>query len=64
MSELFQFGAGETILIIGLGRSGLASIEVLAEHRVTLYATDEKPIGELAEAIRTFAFSLTTAGEG
>jgi UDP-N-acetylmuramoylalanine--D-glutamate ligase len=51
MSEVFQFGAGETILIIGLGRSGLASIEVLAEHHVTLYATDEKPIGELAEPI-------------
>ena len=55
MSELFQFGAGETILVIGLGRSGLASIEVLAEHRVTLYATDEKPIGELAEPIAAAA---------
>jgi UDP-N-acetylmuramoylalanine--D-glutamate ligase len=53
MSEAFQFGAGETILIIGLGRSGLASIEVLAEHGVSLYATDEKPIGELAEPIAT-----------
>ncbi len=51
MSEAFQFGAGETILIIGLGRSGLASIEVLAEHRVTLYATDEKPLAELTEPI-------------
>ena len=55
MSEVFQFGAGETILIIGLGRSGLASIEVLAEHRVTLYATDEKPVSELAEPIATAA---------
>lgn len=51
MSEVFRFGAGETILIIGLGRSGLASIEVLAEHRVTLFATDEKPATELAEPI-------------
>lgn len=51
MSEAFQFRAGETILIIGLGRSGLASIEVLAEHRVTLFATDEKPVAELAEPI-------------
>lgn len=51
MSDVFQFGAGETILIIGLGRSGLASVEILAEHRVTLYATDEKPIDELAEPI-------------
>ncbi|MGB8908360.1 MAG: UDP-N-acetylmuramoyl-L-alanine--D-glutamate ligase [Candidatus Cybelea sp.] len=51
MSDTFQFDAGETILIIGLGRSGLASIEVLSEHRVTLYATDEKPISELATPI-------------
>jgi UDP-N-acetylmuramoylalanine--D-glutamate ligase len=51
MSEIFQFDAGETVLIIGLGRSGLASIEVLADHRVTLYATDEKPVDELTDAI-------------
>jgi UDP-N-acetylmuramoylalanine--D-glutamate ligase len=51
MSEIFQFGAGETILIIGLGRSGSASIEVLSEQRVRLYATDEKPVSELTEAI-------------
>ena len=51
MSDTFQFDAGETILIIGLGRSGLASIEVLSDHRVTLYATDEKPVAELTEAI-------------
>ena len=53
MSELFQFDAGETVLVIGLGRSGLASIEVLRDHRVALYATDEKPSWELAEAIAT-----------
>ena len=51
MSEGFQFCAGETMLIIGLGRSGLACIEVLSELNVTLYATDEKPVAELAEAI-------------
>jgi UDP-N-acetylmuramoylalanine--D-glutamate ligase len=51
MSDTFQFDAGETILIIGLGRSGLASIEVLSEHGVTLYATDEKPVSELAAPI-------------
>ena len=33
MSDIFRFDAGETILVIGLGRSGLASIEVLREHR-------------------------------
>lgn len=51
MNELFQFGAGETILIIGLGRSGLASLDVLAAHHVSLYATDEKPVAELTEQI-------------
>jgi UDP-N-acetylmuramoylalanine--D-glutamate ligase len=51
MSDTFQFDAGDTILIIGLGRSGLASIEVLSEQGVTLYATDEKPVAELAEPI-------------
>ncbi len=51
MSDTFQFDAGETLLIIGLGSSGLASIEVLSEHRTTLYATDEKPLRELADAI-------------
>lgn len=51
MSDIFQFDAGERVLVIGLGRSGLASIEVLSEHSVTLYATDEKPGSELTDAI-------------
>jgi len=51
MSEIFRFDTGETVLIIGLGRSGLASIEVLHEFGVTLYATDEKPPEELRDAI-------------
>jgi UDP-N-acetylmuramoylalanine--D-glutamate ligase len=51
MSDTFQFDAGATVLVIGLGRSGLASIEVLREHRVTLYATDEKSVSELTEQI-------------
>jgi UDP-N-acetylmuramoylalanine--D-glutamate ligase len=53
MSDIFRFGAGETILVIGLGRSGLASIEVLRELGVTLYATDEKPRAALREAVAT-----------
>jgi UDP-N-acetylmuramoylalanine--D-glutamate ligase len=53
MSDIFRFGVGETILVIGLGRSGLASIEVLRELGVTLYATDEKPRAELPEAVAT-----------
>ncbi len=51
MSETFQFSAGEKILIIGLGRSGRSSIEILSEQNVTLYATDEKPVSELGDAI-------------
>lgn len=51
MNDMFAFDAGETVLVIGLGRSGLASIEVLRGRGVTLYATDEKPPQELAEAI-------------
>jgi len=53
MSETFQFDASETVLVIGLGRSGLASIEVLGELGVALYATDEKPVPELSQAIAT-----------
>ena len=65
MSDVFQFGPGETVLVIGLGRSGLASIEVLSELRVALYATDEKPTGELTEAIaaaRSFGARFVEAG--
>lgn len=51
MNQFFPFDAGETILVIGLGRSGLASIEVLHGHSVALYATDEKPAAELSDAI-------------
>jgi UDP-N-acetylmuramoylalanine--D-glutamate ligase len=51
MSEMFAFTAGAKVMVIGLGRSGLASIEVLSEHGAELYATDEKPRAELNDAI-------------
>ncbi len=51
MIDNLQFNAGDALLVIGLGRSGLASLEVLAHHNVQLYATDEKPREELSEAI-------------
>src|SRR5580700_3074749 len=51
MSEMFRFDAGENILVIGLGRSGLASIDVLHELGGALFATDEKPRHELSDAI-------------
>lgn len=46
-----RFDAGETALVIGLGRSGLASVEALCARGVTVVATDEKPIEELGEQI-------------
>ncbi len=44
MTDTLELHAGDAILVIGLGRSGLASLEVLAHHNVSLYATDEKPV--------------------
>lgn len=36
-----SFGGGERILVIGLGRSGRASLDVLAKRNAILFATDE-----------------------
>jgi UDP-N-acetylmuramoylalanine--D-glutamate ligase len=47
----FDFTKGDTALVIGLGKSGLASTEVLRSRGVSVYATDEKPIEQLSEAI-------------
>ncbi len=47
----FTFDAKETVLVIGLGKSGLASTSVLRARGVRVYATDEKTPGELADAI-------------
>ena len=46
-----QFDGGDTVLVIGLGRSGLASAEVLRGRGVQVYAVDEKPRAQLADAI-------------
>jgi len=46
-----NFGSGETILVIGLGRSGLASTEVLRARGAQVYVVDEKPPEEIAPAI-------------
>ena len=51
MSEIFEFGPRDAALVIGLGRSGLASVEVLRQRGVTVYATDEKAPDELTAAI-------------
>jgi UDP-N-acetylmuramoylalanine--D-glutamate ligase len=44
------FDARERVLVIGLGRSGLASCAVLRARGATVYATDEKDPAALAEA--------------
>lgn len=51
MSSFFAFDATETVLVIGLGKSGLASTSVLRDRGVRVYATDEKPAAELQDAI-------------
>lgn len=48
---MFDFTKEETALVIGLGKSGLASIEVLRGRGVTVFATDEKSVEELADRI-------------
>lgn len=53
MTDPFELDAGNSLLVIGLGRSGLASMKVLAAHNVRLFATDEKPSEALTEAIET-----------
>ena len=45
------FGSGETILVIGLGRSGQASVEVLRARGASVYAVDEKPREDLGDAL-------------
>ncbi|MBV8343530.1 MAG: UDP-N-acetylmuramoyl-L-alanine--D-glutamate ligase [Candidatus Eremiobacteraeota bacterium] len=51
MKDGFRFGTGETILVIGLGRSGLACIEVLRELGVTVFATDDQPRERIRDAV-------------
>jgi UDP-N-acetylmuramoylalanine--D-glutamate ligase len=46
-----MFTDNDTILVIGLGRSGQASTEVLRSRGATVYATDEKPREQVGEAI-------------
>ena len=49
--NLGTFDAEQTMLVIGLGKSGLACTQVLRDRGVTVFATDEKPQAELDEAI-------------
>ncbi|MEO9170664.1 MAG: UDP-N-acetylmuramoyl-L-alanine--D-glutamate ligase [Candidatus Aquilonibacter sp.] len=49
--NLGTFDATDTILVIGLGKSGLASVGVLRSRGVTVYATDEKPRSQIGDAV-------------
>ena len=49
----FTFDAKETVLVIGLGKSGLAVTEVLRARGATVYTTDEKPRPEVLGAIES-----------
>lgn len=46
-----DFTQGESILVIGLGRSGIASTQVLRERGATVFGTDEKNREELSDAV-------------
>jgi UDP-N-acetylmuramoylalanine--D-glutamate ligase len=46
-----NFAGGEKISVIGLGRSGQAVVEVLRARGAEIFATDEKPRTEIAEAV-------------
>ncbi len=46
-----SFSAGETVLVIGLGRSGQATVEILRARGARVYAVDEKPREQLAQAL-------------
>jgi len=46
-----MFSHDETILVIGLGRSGLASTQVLRGRGADVYVVDEKPREQLADGI-------------
>lgn len=45
------FDDKEIVVVIGLGRSGLATVQVLRERGATVYATDEKTLEQLEQAI-------------
>jgi UDP-N-acetylmuramoylalanine--D-glutamate ligase len=48
---MVSFDARERVLVIGLGRSGRASVDVLRKRGATVYATDEKPADELESVV-------------
>jgi UDP-N-acetylmuramoylalanine--D-glutamate ligase len=49
--DKFSFDKNSTVLVIGLGKSGLASTAVLRSRGAHVFATDEKPLVEIETAI-------------
>ena len=45
------WGSGENVLVIGLGRTGLACVEVLRARGAQVFAVDEKPVAQLSDQI-------------
>ncbi len=50
---MMTFDARETILVIGLGKSGLACVRVLRARGATVYATDDKAPHDLGDTLAT-----------
>ncbi|MHB8461617.1 MAG: UDP-N-acetylmuramoyl-L-alanine--D-glutamate ligase [Vulcanimicrobiaceae bacterium] len=47
----FAFDAHERVVIIGMGKTGLACVDVLTERRCSVFITDEMPISSLGSAL-------------
>ncbi|HVA27819.1 MAG TPA: UDP-N-acetylmuramoyl-L-alanine--D-glutamate ligase, partial [Candidatus Baltobacteraceae bacterium] len=63
---MMTFDSRETVLVIGLGKSGLACTRVLRERGATVYATDEAVRGERLDAAiaSVAAFGATFVAPG
>lgn len=57
---MFEFSGKETALVIGLGKSGLACVDVLRSRGVAVYATDEKPQSALVAELASVASAGAT----
>lgn len=55
MKSPLRLGDRDTALVIGVGRSGRASADVLRSRRVQVYAVDEKPPGDLTRELALLA---------
>lgn len=47
-----SFARGERVLVVGLGRSGVATVEVLRARGAEVWAIDDKPAEQIEPAIR------------